>query len=117
MMDDLVSRGGLIEKLFPDGIDDLDYSIDAQNVFDAIISAEASNIPMLEMAEKYPLSFLGLSPRVYNPLTKSKYYVFETVADLLALSPEELGQVRNIGEKAIEEIQIKLNQFIEEHKA
>ncbi len=59
-----------------------------------------------------PLSELGLSIRPYNALQRHK---ITTVEQLIGLSTAELLSIRGIGEKAVREIQDKLQVFLKEH--
>ena len=58
--------------------------------------------------EKTSTELLGLSPRVWNVLRRSR---IDTIGKLINTSPYELSKIRTLGVKAICEIQEKLKEF------
>lgn len=62
--------------------------------------------------DKSPLSVLKLERRTYNAICRAG---IRTVAQLVSHSPEQLWDIRNIGEKAIREIETRLEAYLTEY--
>ena len=71
-------------------------------------SSSSSKAPV----SAYPLSVLRLSLRSYNALRRAG---IETLGDLLALSTEQIAEIRNVGSKLLAEIQEKLDAYLRDH--
>lgn len=66
------------------------------------------------METKYDLYQLGLSPRAYNCLRRGQIF---TIEQLLKTDLIDLRRIRNMGDKTIEEIRIKVDDYIRRGQA
>lgn len=62
--------------------------------------AALASLPKQDKPEDIPLEELGLSVRSYNCLKRAGV---DTLADIAALTQNELSQVRNLGKKSVDE--------------
>ena len=112
---DLIDRGELLKRLFPLGVEDLDYSVKAALLYEIVINMERIEDNGREMLKEYPIECLGLSERAYNGLIGWGRCRIETVADVLDISLHDMRRIRNLGDKSILEIQKKVKAFLTEH--
>lgn len=54
------------------------------------------------------IKVLNLLPLVYNALIKNEIY---TITDLIMMSKEKVSNLRNIGKKGVEEVELKLKEL------
>ena len=71
-----------------------------------VVEAEPQEIPEEDGPAKISIDELELSVRAYNCLKRAN---INTIADLLDKTIDDLGKVRNLGKKSIDEIEEKLN--------
>ena len=69
------------------------------------------NLALPEGVAEIPIEGLDLSTRPYNCLKRAR---INTVGQLQEMTEEKLLRVRNLGRKAMEEIQSKLKEYMEE---
>ena len=112
---DLIDRGELLKRLFPLGVDDLNYSVKAALLYEIVINMDRIGNDHREMLKEYPLECLGLSERAYNGLIRWGRCRIETVADVLDIPLHDMRKIRNLGDKSILEIQEKMRIFLSEH--
>lgn len=89
-----------------DSIDDVDFDKDKFDVIRNILNK--INIKEEEKIENLDISEMNLSVRSYMCLYRAG---IKNIADLSALTEEDLMKVRNLGRKNLEEIISKLNEY------
>lgn len=107
---DAVAKSAAIMISYLGNFTKLAHSVDTINLGTdeyegEVVSTDTEEVVEDDGPSKIPIDDLELSVRAYNCLKRAG---INTIADLLDKSVEDLGKVRNLGKKSIDEIEEKL---------
>ena len=128
MYHDYIKRKDILLSLFPAGTENLDYTMSAREVYDAVLTAytpdrehmtqteweiyvERVKPRVLEQAAWKPIECLRLSARSNKIFIKN--YGLKTIGDLLFLPPKKLIDMRGVSGRALAELRDRLDTLLE----
>jgi len=126
MYHDYVKRKLILQRLFPNGTENLDGTMSQRAVFDAVMSAytperdsmsvvewavhlERVQPRIMELAAWRRIECLNLSARSYNIFVWS----YPTIGDLISLSPRELLNIYGVSPRTLAELRDRFDTLME----